>query len=1460
MLALGTVTGTSAASMGGNRSHHLLPVQSLALWCCVALAGLQRAEGFGPKPPANNSADNSAVLLWGPGVSSTAPRVALRGIHIDSSPAASVEPALIWENLGEIPRAVEAVSGSQTDDADAVDGASFFADTEGSIMMLEPGVQVHTLVPRTPGTSVEHSVLSLAHRCRKSGEECRLYFTVNTTIRYLPVATDGRSATGPAVTIAQFTPRGVQSLVVDWATDTAYFCLFDGANRTSGSLVSAPLDDPTTPTVLVNQSLSTLNGAPFGDALPRLALDTKARKLFFAVFALGISWIDLDDPGARPQRLPMRDGNRGNPPVYLSLAVLPPPPTAASNVNVTSGTRDGAQPQQQKATLQLIFASIYGDIGVVPSDGGDITWLSRACAPAGGCRYRQLWDMKVVMPPSTKAAPHRKASVLAAWIRVTNLDGSRATVQTASVYRLELAAGPLGNWTGVVPTSLYTTDRMGGVGLTVLPAHATGTNAGEAEAGPSNGNVDPGCTGYYIQNGYSSIYRAPMAGIKPVTQFAVPQYQFNSGLALDTQRRRAFWYQQLLDPNVAGNNGYGIQLMSAGVDDLKGGASILSSLCHQHEGSLFVDPASGDVIFQSYGGSYATATGVKHYCYRSSANPKPRLFFVQSGGVSVAVDWQTRAMYVSGSSYRSRSTISRVSIDAKDPAANPKVVVAQNTSAVAVAVAGGSLFYVMQSVYGQRKFQNYTLYSCTPPAVGATGASACDATNAKDLGPVDRAFADQFSSIAFVASAPDGSSLFVSAERGNSIAKVYSTYHVATHTWTPVYITPFDNPIAIGGDPSRLSFVDGSTSAFGSFAPVRGPDSELSDSFNVPFHIAGHFKPLSHVPCGSPCPAGASGAWGTSFISGASKWFWLSITGSSGNDVTFSLFQAALTGEPDAKQALELAPNASSGLLAVDEAAGEAYYVVNVPTRVLGPPASPPCNTYGSMSGAQNLVRASFDSDAPAAGSKPPTVVLALPNGVCFGATVPALDAAGGKLYYSELQRYSTFQSTPFLAVLDLATGIKRRINVAGLTSRSVPSFKNLQLSDDGSTLWSWACFQGSNGCDYRLVAVGNITADPNDARFMTATYWGTTIPGLSATDRLSSLGLQDYSIRKQHNSTSFVFVAFHSGQASGRPIRGVYEGNAVPGGIATIKSLLQPIDVKAVDIDHTDAEHGMLVAPLPPDNTVVPVARPLNGLLLLRGPTAGVGMPNGKTMAPKMIPWPAELPAELRDPNIVQLAHRPPHGLLFTYGRYNCIADEIWAVDLADDATACPTQLVSALMKPFSNALQSRPAVGGGLQLSWTKCASRLVFADIPASTAVGDALDYASLDFAWLDIPVPGRPSISSFARVGDTFIFIYSTKSVIYSAVLVPKRNAFEHVTLLSNDSSWLPLSTTVHGSTVFIGERNATAYSSYNTNGRIRSIDLSTPTPTAAAKLKVFVRDTVGVDDLSTMPAACLPSTL
>ena len=1190
----------------------------------------------------------------------------------------------------------------------------------------------------------------------------------------------------------------------------AYFCLFNGANRTAGSLVSAPLSDPTALTVLVDDSLSTLNGAPFGDALPKFALDKQTRKLFFVVFAVGISWIDLDDLSAGSTALLMLGGS--SMPVILSLALLPSLPAL-------DGT--GAH---RNATL--MFASLTGNIDVVSSDGGEVTRLSSPCV-FGGCRYRQLWDMKVVPPtPSMLERGVSTVSVLAAWIRVTNLAGSSATVLTASVYRLEPTAGPDGNWTAVNATSLYTTDRQGGTGLTVLPNTA------------SPGGSFAGCTGFFTQSRQSPVFGAPMAGIKPMTQFSIPQY---GGFALDKPRRRAFWWQQ--DPNA------GLQLMSAGADNLSGGTIVLSSVCHAHEGALVVDPASGDAVFQSSAGTGS----VTHYCYRSATNPEPRLFYVETQayqGVNIAVDWQRRVMYVSGTGFVSGSTIRRVMLDAKDPAANPEVVIAQNTSASSIAVVGGRLFYVVQSSYGLSAFQNYTLYSCTPPSLAApaAAANACDVASAKIVSTVGRAFADQFSSVELVSSMPDGSVLLVRSSRGNSVAQLFNSYTIATDTWAPLYVSPFSNPVAIGGDPSRLSFIDGTTSAFGSFIPLGDPNS-----FNVPFVITGEFSPMSSLASRQSYPSGPSGQWGVGFVAGVSKWFWFSSHGS-GNDRAWSIYQGAMAGNPEFKLALKLTADASTEFLAVDETASDAFYVVNVPERRPGPAAASPCNPYGSVSGAQNLVRASFSSDGAA--KEAPTVVLQQPNGICFASQTPALDAAGQKLYFTELAMGRFGSSTPYLAVLDLTTGVKRRFTVAGL------SFLNLgimKLSDDGRTLWSWGCVSLApctiKAGTPRLVVIGNITT--HGGRSVNATYWNTSIPGLSST--MSSSGLQDFTIRKQPNRTAFSFVAYNPGHSvTTRPVRGVYEGNAVPGGVSTVRSLLQPVDVKVVDVDFTDAANGLLIAPFPPDDTVVLAPPPLAGILLLRGPVTGVGLLDGNTLVPQMIPWPTGLPAELRDPNIVQLAHLPPHRLVFTFGRHNCISDEIWAVNF-DDAADGPTLLVSALLMSSSPMLRSQTASAGGVQLSWTKCASRIVIADVPAGAAVDAPLDYTSLEFAWLDIPIEGRPSISSFAQVGNTFIFVYSTKSVIYSAELVRDRHVFEHVTLLSNDSSWYPVSTVVHGSTVYIGERNVSAYSVASANGRLRSIDLSAAVRLGAAPatIEIYLDNTAGVDNLGTMPASCLP---
>jgi hypothetical protein len=94
------------------------------------------------------------------------------GINSSGAVVTSPTPVTIWENFADIPRAVELVGNDDSDD-------TFFADTDGSIFMVEPDVGVHTLIPRTPDAGVEHSALSLAHH-RKQG---RLYFTMNTTIQ-----------------------------------------------------------------------------------------------------------------------------------------------------------------------------------------------------------------------------------------------------------------------------------------------------------------------------------------------------------------------------------------------------------------------------------------------------------------------------------------------------------------------------------------------------------------------------------------------------------------------------------------------------------------------------------------------------------------------------------------------------------------------------------------------------------------------------------------------------------------------------------------------------------------------------------------------------------------------------------------------------------------------------------------------------------------------------------------------------------------------------------------------------------------------------------------------------------------------------------------------------------------------------------------------------------------------------
>ena len=419
------------------------------------------------QPAANGSGADGPVLLWGPSWSRVAPPVPLRGIAVGSSTGQGEFP--VWENFARTPRAVEPLLLSKPRPADALASAGsgaaavFFADTGGSLFMLEPGKAVHELIPRGDGAqkSVDNSILSLAYEPKTQ----RLYFTANTSLMYLPLSADGSKAAGKPVQVADFAPRGVQSLVVDWSdSPTAYFCLFDNINRTSGSLVRAPLGNPHKSQILVNTTLSVMSGRPFGDSLPRFVLDLPTSRLYFVIHAVGVSWIDLTDPSASPVRVPMVTGfSPSNPLVVLSLMLLPPLPRSQS-------------------TPTLVISTIAGTIGVVPVTGGAVAWLSSPCVPTGGCSFRellsplpaeapgqlpdfhplagtlrfikpshagQLWDMKLLasspipMEPSESPSPSAAVfSILAPWISVTDLDTSTATIQVRAHHHRPLRKQP----------------------------------------------------------------------------------------------------------------------------------------------------------------------------------------------------------------------------------------------------------------------------------------------------------------------------------------------------------------------------------------------------------------------------------------------------------------------------------------------------------------------------------------------------------------------------------------------------------------------------------------------------------------------------------------------------------------------------------------------------------------------------------------------------------------------------------------------------------------------------------------------------------------------------------------------------------------------------------------------------------------------------------------------------------
>lgn len=394
------------------------------------------------------------------------------------------------------------------------------------------------------------------------------------------------------------------------------------------------------------------------------------------------------------------------------------------------------------------------------------------------------------------------------------------------------------------------------------------------------------------------------------------------------------------------------------------------------------------------------------------------------------------------------------------------------------------------------------------------------------------------------------------------------------------------------------------------------------------------------------------------------------------------------------------------------------------------------------------------------------------------------------------------------LAVLDLATG-KSTLMDWGMPRNS--NHKILRLNDDATSLWSWACVPNrfGDGCSSQMFVIDISPTSPSSNNWTNA-----TLPPLGPGAYQS--GLTDFSLRGQPKN-KVVFSAYFR-PSTYLPTRGIFQGRYVPAATIETSPMLQPVDFANIDVDAADADHGLLVAATPPPNFDG------KGVLLLRGPIAGVGRADGTTLEPTIIPWPADLPVSLQASNMQQLDFQPPNKLVFAWGRYNCMQDELWQTELSPAGGAIePTQFVSALLS--GGLLQAASDGNGGATLTWVKCSARVVIAEVPAGVPADKPLDYATLKHAWLRLDTwldpPSSSSLTTVARVGDDFIFGYGNGAVVH-AVLEHEQGLDYHFVqskLLMNESSWLPTTSTVYGERVFLGQRNATG-----SNGRILSIEL------------------------------------
>jgi hypothetical protein len=561
----------------------------------------------------------------------------------------------------------------------------------------------------------------------------------------------------------------VQNLVLSTSQSGAiekYF--FCAVNKDNSSLLTSPADKPTQYTTILS-NLAVSSSSSFGLTAPRFCLDSAGKTLYYGSYTGSVYSVDLATN--KPTKIPVVTG-MSTFRTYIAITLHEP-------------------------TAQLFLSDIYGNWGRVSVSGGKMDWFYDRT----GGRYSEVWDMKF-----------NGTRCWGSWVSINDIEAG--SVNGASLRTVEASDE------STVPTYRYGTYHRGGSAMQVDAASCSALM------------FQYGSVIFNLSLAHANLPEVPAYTYKNLrfTKSMVRLASTASDKVAAPASDRLYWFEQYQNPHAAGDNGYSSHLLTAATTSLADSTELLSSFVETQQGSMFADPATGDLVYQSTGKNRFYE--VQHYCYHSESTDERRLFFTQTESyqlVNTAVDWAARELWVSGMAYRvNESNIRKVSLDAPADTDTAKVML-KNHSAVMLAVNGKTLYWVEPSRWDSRYpsndghfYWNNTLFSATCTS------DACDEGSIVNLGQA-AVFPDEFTTFKMVFD-PKGQKLYVLSTRGNSVSSKVACYDVESKAWQDMPVSLMSNPLSLHATPTGLLFFDAGDRSFAStalkLAPGTAPETQ----------------------------------------------------------------------------------------------------------------------------------------------------------------------------------------------------------------------------------------------------------------------------------------------------------------------------------------------------------------------------------------------------------------------------------------------------------------------------------------------------------------------------------------------------------------------------------------------------------------------------------------------------------